>query len=276
VSLRRFAVLVLALGLPVALAACGGGGGGATQSLSVSALKAAAQNTQGVESAKFTATIKFDSPDEHYDLHATGATADDGSAARVDVDIPGIGAVQELLVDKSLYMSLDGLPVPQGLLPEGKRWLHVDLGGLASTLGLNLDQLREQARNSTPTQGLEYLEGLSGDVEKIGDDTVNGAHATHYRASIDYSKIADQLPGLTDSMREQFAGLGTVPADVWIDDNDHVVKMHFMIDGSAFGREGTAEMTMEMSDFGAPVDVAAPSPDEVVGIGDLVTNALHI
>jgi hypothetical protein len=269
---RRSSLLVLALGVVFALAACGGGGG--TQALSVNALKAAAQNTQEAQSSNFTLTVKFDAPGEHYDMHATGVTANDGTAARIDIDIPGVGSMQELLVDDSLYMSLDGLPVPAGELPEGKRWVRIDFGDFAG-FGLDLDELREQARNSTPTQGLAYLEGLSGDVAKIGDDTVNGVHATHYRASIDYSKVADQLPGVTDAMREQFARLGTVPADVWIDDNDRVVKTQFTIDGSAFGRDGTAEMTMEMSDFDAPVDVTAPSPDEVITIADLLASAVH-
>ena len=52
-----------------------------------------------------------------------------------------------------------------------------------------------------------------------------------------------------------------MPADVWIDGQDRVVKMHMTIDGSAFGGTGsggTAELTMEISDFGVPVDVQAP------------------
>jgi hypothetical protein len=255
------------------LAACGGGGG--TQAVSIQSLKAAAQNTQDVRSAKFTMTIGLDARGSHYDVRASGVVANDGSAARIDVEIPGVGTMQELLVDEAMYMSLDGLPVPEGKLPEGKHWLRIDFGEIANALGLNLDELRQQAQNSTPTQGLEYLQGLSGDVEKVGDDTVNGAHATHYRASIDYSKIADQLPGATGAMRDRLAKLGTVPADVWIDDNDHVVKTHFTIDGSAFGGQGVADMTMVISDFDGQVDVSAPSPDEVIGISDLLSDTVH-
>ena len=62
--------------------------------------------------------------------------------------------------------------------------------------------------------------------QKLGDDTVGGQHATHYRASIDYAKVADKLPDAAARRRDELAKLGTVPADVWIDDQDRVVKMH--------------------------------------------------
>ncbi len=61
-----------------------------------------------------------------------------------------------------------------------------------------------------------------------------------------------------------------MPADVWIDDNDRVVKMHFTMDASGFGvGAGTAEVTMEITDFGVPVDVQAPPADQTVDFSEL-------
>ena len=55
-----------------------------------------------------------------------------------------------------------------------------------------------------------------------------------------------------------------------IDDQDRVVKMHITIDGGALGAgAGTAEMTMEITDFGVPVDVQAPPDDETVDFSTL-------
>ena len=65
--------------------------------------------------------------------------------------------------------------------------------------------------------------------------------------------------------------LGTVPADVWINDDDRVVKMHLVIDGSAFDTSGgTADLTMQITDFGVPVDVQPPPADETSDLSALL------
>jgi hypothetical protein len=70
--------------------------------------------------------------------------------------------------------------------------------------------------------------------------------------------------------RQKIAALGQVPADVWIDDSDRVVKTRFAIDASTFGASsGSAEMTMEITGFDVPVDVQAPPADETVDLASL-------
>jgi hypothetical protein len=168
-----------------------------------------------------------------------------------------------------MYMDFGDLGAFGGKLPEGKRWVSIDLDALKSQGG-DYGSLIDQTQNTGPTQGLEYLQGLSGDVTKVGDDTVAGQHATHYRASIDYAKVAAKLPESSRDVADKLAKLGTVPADVWIDDQDRVVKMRFAIDGSAFGGAGGAvQLEMEITDFGVPVDVQAPPADETVDLASL-------
>ena len=55
------------------------------------------------------------------------------------------------------------------------------LDELQQRSGADFGGLADQAQSTGPQQGLEYLQGLSGDVVKVGDDTVAGQHATHYR-----------------------------------------------------------------------------------------------
>jgi hypothetical protein len=150
----------------------------------------------------------------------------------------------------------------------GKSWIAINLDALGQKTGTDFGALADQAQSSGPQQGLEYLQGLSGDVEKVGDDTVAGEHATHYRAQIDDAKVAQKLP--EGATRDRVATLGVVPADVWIDDGDRVVKMQFAVDGSSFGESGARlQMTMEITDFGVPVDVQAPPPDQVTDFSTL-------
>jgi hypothetical protein len=62
-----------------------------------------------------------------------------------------------------------------------------------------------------------------------------------------------------------------VPVDVWIDDQDRVVKMQMSVQFPGFGgtKGGSIEMTIEITEFGVPVDVPAPPAEEVVPIGEL-------
>ena len=107
-------------------------------------------------------------------------------------------------------------------------------------------------------------------MQDLGQEDVGGHPATHYRASIDYTKVLDELPDASAQTRDALGKLGSVPADVWIDGQDRVVKTHMTIDGGALGvGAGTAEVTMELSDFGVPVDVQAPPEDQTVDFSSL-------
>jgi hypothetical protein len=140
---------------------------------------------------------------------------------------------------------------------------------MAAKSGQDLRKLKDQ--NQSSTQALEYLQSTSGNVEKLGEDTVNGASATHYRADIDYAKFADEkMPDATDAQRAKIAKLGKVPMDVWIDGNDRVVKLSFEMDGSSMGADGASiKMTMEITGYDVPLDVQTPPADEVISASDL-------
>jgi hypothetical protein len=150
-------------------------------------------------------------------------------------------------------------------LPDGKRWIFMSYSDLAGQSGVDVADLREQSEQ-TSTQALEYLQATTGDVEKVGEDTVAGETATHYVTHIDYGKFSEEhMPNVTAEERSRVAKLGVVPMDVWINGDDKVVKMEFDVDASSFGGSGARmRMTMEITAFGEPLDVQAPPADEVV------------
>jgi hypothetical protein len=270
---RRGALIGVVAACALAFAACGGGGGGGEASVSIKTLQAAVSNTQDAPSSRFTLSLGVSSPAKNLTIEGSGVASGDGKTMQVTLKLPIVGSIEERLIDGVIYVDLGdlgNLGDLSGKLPEGKRWISVSLEELRSKTGTDLSSLFDQAQNGGPTQGLQYLEGLSGDVTKVGDDTVAGEHATHYRASIDYSKVAAKLPD-SSPLAGKLGALGTVPADVWINDQDRVVKMNFAIDGGALGgRAGTAEFSMEITDFGVPVDVQAPPADETVDFSDIL------
>jgi hypothetical protein len=253
--------LVGVLGLS-ALAACGDGTGTAT--ISAEALQTAATNTQAAESRQYSFTVSGTAGGKDVDVHGTVLAVGDGSRARATIDLGAKGTIEALVVDHDAYVSVRGLA--GGLFTQalGTPWIKVDLDELGEYLGPAVGGTTGAA--DPAAQGLAALQGVSGDVEKVGDDVVAGRHATHYRAQIDYAKVAAELPDPSSDLAAGLRKLGTVPADVWIDDQDRVVKARFEMSGGTLGASGTGTvvLTMEVTAFDVPVDVQAPPADQVV------------
>jgi hypothetical protein len=265
---RRGALIGFVIALALGAAACGSGSGEAA--VSIKTLQAAASNSQAAESSRFTMDMAFDVEGEPITLAVDGVMSGDGKNGELTVSLPIVGTIEERIVDGVIYMNLGSFPGAPAEL-DGKQWVKLDPEQLKQQGGMFGD-LADQAEANSPNQGLEYLQGLSGDVEKVGEETVDGQPATHYRASIDYTKVLDKLPNASDEVRDALGNLGNVPADVWIDGEDRVVKMHLTMDASGFGAgAGTAEVSMKLSDFGVPVDVQAPPEDQTVDFSELST-----
>jgi len=263
---RRGALGAIVVALAITAAACGSGGTGAA-AVSIKTLQAAASNTQAADSSRFVMDVTVDVAGMPTTVKIDGTTTSDGKTAQMTMTLPGVGGLEERIVDGVIYMNMGD--IAGGKLGD-RPWVKLDLEQLKQQGGGMFGDLADQAQSNSPQQGLEYLQGLSGDVTKVGDDTVAGEHATHYTATIDYSKALDKLPDAPQAMRDALTKLGTVPADIWIDDNDRVVKMKMDIDASAFGAgAGKATMSMEITDFGVPVDVQAPPDDQVTDFSAL-------
>jgi hypothetical protein len=245
--MRRATLLIVCLGA-LLLAACGGGGSDRSdaRSASIDTIQLAANNTQTAESTRY----EIDMRSEQFDMHASGVLSGDGRTGQAVLETSR-GRVEQRLVDGVAYIDFGGLDIA-GLEPAaGKRWIKLDLGGLADALGDDVPGFGPQ----TPGSALDMLQDLAGDVEVLGDDTIAGHHAVHYRATTE-------------------TGGTSTPVDVWIDDQDRVVKMQVAMP------EGMGELTMQITEFGVPVNVVAPPEGEVADmrdfISDLLPDGIHI
>jgi hypothetical protein len=126
-------------------------------------------------------------------------------------------------------------------------------------------------------------------VKKVGTETVRGVETTHYHASIDLGKALDQadIPKSLRDAEKQFeksndAGASTIPVDVFVDGDGYVRRIsldleNFLGDGAGSGATSGPALTesIDLYDFGTPVNVQAPPPDQVSqeplfgGLGDL-------
>src|SRR5256885_11852258 len=110
-----------------------------------------------------------------------------------------------------------------------------------------------------PSQTLDYLRGVSRNVQDLGTGTVRGVSAHHYRAILDPRKAMAKLPASSrcgfEAATRQFGNL-RIPADVWIDAQGRmrrmVMAMHIPARAGLPNPLGV-RMTFDLYGFGAPV-----------------------
>jgi hypothetical protein len=193
----------------------------------------------------------------------------------------------------TLEQVLDGttayekLPASLAGMANAKPWIKFDLGSIGQSIGVNFSGLT-QGQSSDPSQGLTMLLGASDDVTKVGTEQVRDAQTTHYKATLDFNTAASRE---TDATRkaalQQFAKLynnQTIPVDVWVDSDNRIRKMTSSVDLSKLNLgsvatsttaaiTGIVTTTVEFYDFGTPVNVTIPAPDQVSDLSSLTGGA---
>jgi len=174
--MRSVALVLLVL----PLAACGGGSKSSGQP----------SNMTPVAYVKSSAAKTAQTPSEHVTLKGSltvrgtlvtvDGTGDYDNAGKrgsmhADFSAGGLsGTLDEVLNGTTIYLQS---PLLTSNLPQGKTWLKLDLRK-AAPKGVDLSALTTQS----PTRLLSQLQA-SGNVTKVGDETINGTATTHYRGN---------------------------------------------------------------------------------------------
>jgi hypothetical protein len=266
--LARTWLLVVVLGsLAVGLTACGGARNALDPVASAATKSADAGGANvkmdmafliGKDTGRMTATGRFE--------RDQGELTFDMSKLFTGPGAPKAGGPMRMIYTKEdghsvLYMSM---PFLATMLPQGKTWVKADLDKLANTLGSGFGQLVGQS-SQNPSDTLAMLRGV-GDVEKVGSETLDGTDVTHYRATIDLAKAAEQkgVPQTAIDRLRQSGAPEKLPVDVWIGDDDGLPrKMTMDYDAKTLSSPVSTKMTMTFSNWGSDVTVAAPPADEV-------------
>jgi len=171
-----------------------------------------------------------------------------------DVSMSGSVVGQNLhmvVVDKVLYLNLGETTA--------NKFAKIDLGNIRSPMGQMMSQFLSSA---DPSKSLEAMsKGVTG-FKAVGEQNIDGVHTTQYRVEVDTRAM------LTAQGMGQLAGAsaGQLPRrlsyDMWIGDDDLLRRTSLSV-GSAM------ELTMDISAWGEPVDIAAPPPSQVAKAGPL-------
>lgn len=259
--------------------ACGNGSGGSSAGRGdndvLSVIQAAASATADQKTASFRGTLTMD----------LGAVTG-SSAGAISVDMSGsmqskplagrmtmsgmsvggqnVGDITALITPDAMYMKM---PMLADRL--GKPWVEMKFSDLKAQSGFDFSQFTSQAQQMQPSQYIEQLEA-SGDVHAVGTETVNGIETTHYSGSV---SLEESLSHYTAAMRQQLepimkqAGFTGTGIDVWLDDKGLVRRVH----SSAEGGKNTFTLSMDVLDYGVPIDVTPPPPSEVADFGSLLS-----
>ena len=169
------------------------------------------------------------------------------AASSFVMDIPGATALEYVGKDTSIYIR-----------SAGGGWTRIDLTGGAADLAT-------QSLGADPRAMLEQLADADG-ISEDGTEEIRGVRTTKYSGRIDLEK-AMRAQGMSDEQIEltksQLNGAGEVDAtvEVFLDDDG---LAHRTVSRIAVGSLMDIAVTMDLLDFGTPVDIRVPSDDEVV------------
>ncbi len=195
-------------------------------------------------------------------------TADLGAALSGTTEVVQHGDV--------VYMRM---PTLSAMIPSlAGKWLKIDGSKFAALAGRSsAGPLGGSNGVGDPSAILDYLRGAGADVTTVGHEDVGGVDTTHVHATVsvqqaldasgaDRDKVErslDQLPDMGQSL-----GSLSFPVDVYVDADGYVRRVAL-----AFDTTGAAAMSMTMtldySDFGAPVSVTEPAATDTADICDL-------
>jgi hypothetical protein len=265
-TLSRSVLVVGAAGLTAVLATgCAASGSGA-----------AASPTQAVELAAAHAALA-NSVTADFSMQGSGQAAITISGSyseavrpqlKAEADFPTVsiagqsvpGGMTEIITSNAAYMRFSELSQLTG----GKPWLEVSYSDLDKALGVNFQQLVQQAQNGNPLVQTQMLAGAK-DVRVVGTGTIDGVHVTEYSGSYTTSEALRHLSGsLATQFKQQLAkaGITSVGFQVWLDDQQQVRKIIAVDHGSA----EDVTVTMLVTSINKPVNVTVPPSSEIASI----------
>ncbi|MFD5267220.1 hypothetical protein [Streptomyces sp. NPDC058335] len=295
-NVRRAGLSIVAVTLLTGVTACsaggsGGSGGGEESSSSssssgagagtgvspIAALRTAEKSTDGADSAKVESTTTMGS--------VMAMTADgslgwgDGLTGTLTITYTG-GTMADTMRQMGTT-SMEARYLPDAYYARmgdafaeqagGKHWIKYPYEALETLGGGSGAYLKDQMENSTPNQSVKLLLA-SGDVRRVGEEKVRGERTTHYSGTVEVADLATRNSSLSESqladLKEQLeqAGVTTETVDIWVDDENLLVKK--VEKGQS--ANGTYSQTAYYSDYGTPVDTEVPPVADTADFSELL------
>ncbi|MFF4017774.1 hypothetical protein [Streptomyces sp. NPDC001843] len=284
-TVRRVTLSIAVVTALTGLAACGtengssGKAGGTSLShvSPVAALRSAEKSTDKALSARVRSTTTIGNM---MSMTANGTVAW-GNGMRGDLTITYTGgklvdamrqagstSTEARYLPDAYYTKMSGKVAEQ---MGGKHWLRYGFDDLAKFSGGSGAYMKDQMQNTTPKQSVNMLLA-SGDVKKVGEEKVSGVRSTHYSGTVNVADLvgknsnlsAGQLADVKKQLTQ--AGVTTETLDIWLNDQDLLVKAAVKADMATGPMTSTAYYT----DYGVKVSVQKPPASDTRDVKDLM------
>ncbi len=195
------------------------------------------------------------------ELFETLAATSDGAGFAA---LLGDGVIEFRSIDETVYIRM---PLFAALFGARTPWISFD-----SDESNPLNDL-SGAGQLDPGELLAMLTALDA-IEEAGAETLRGVETVRYSGVLDYDTLLQTLSAAEYETLQAEHGASFVaglnaPIDLWIDNDGFVRRFTLTIDLAGAGLSGiaaeigVASVDIEFFDFGEPVLVIAPPPDEV-------------
>ncbi|MET7569671.1 hypothetical protein ABZT04_14390 [Streptomyces sp. NPDC005492] len=289
-TVRRVGLSIAVTAALTGVAACGssgssGGSGkddgaagkGATRVSPIAALRSAEQSTDKEDSAKVESSTVMGSL---MSMDAKGNLGwGDGITGTLTMTYTGGTLADTMRAAGSTSMEARYLPdayyakMGEKFAEQagGKHWIKYAYDDLAKLGGSSGAYLKDQMQNSTPNQSVKLLLA-SGDVKKVGTESVRGQQTTHYSGTVNVADLASKNSNLTAAqlagLKKQLtaAGVSTEQVDIWVNSQDLLVKKVEKGEMSS----GQYTQTAYYSDYGAKVTATVPPAGDTEDFTDLL------
>jgi hypothetical protein len=115
---------------------------------------------------------------------------------------------------------------------------------------------------SDPSDVFSIVLRASDKITNLGIEEVRGDEATHYRASVDVRKLAEEVPApRQDDFLAGMLGDKSLPVDIWVDAESRLRRISTR---QEFIEDAAMVMRFELFDYGVEVDVEPPPADQVI------------
>jgi hypothetical protein len=228
-------------------------------------LTTAAAATTAEGSARLTMEMSFDFGGRRTTMTADGSVDFTGERTQLTMKSTALPGPMEMVSEGATVYLKATLPAFSAQAG-GKQWLAYDASAFTQFGGTSL------GGGTDPLAILDLLEqrGVASNVRQDGGEQVRGTQTTRYTADLDVAELMKsferaEIRQMADAVKDAEATM-----TVWVD-AEGVVRRSSMAMRFTLGPTTVAStVTMELFDFGVPVDIAVPPPDQVRRLGDVL------
>ncbi|PUA82582.1 hypothetical protein [Nocardioides currus] len=182
------------------------------------------------------------------EMAGTMEYGDDG--VQMQASSTGAQAMEIVLLDKTMYISGAGMP-----LPEGKTWLKVDLSDPDSLFG-------QIGKSTDPSFMFKAMEAPK-EFELVGTEEIDGEPTNHYNVVMDTATYAEalELPAEVSKFMPK-----EIAMEMWVDGDNRPrqFRQELELPDMTGGSKTTKSVTEgKYFDFGTDVEIEEPPADEV-------------